>query len=149
MALCRASASLAERRQTTGNNINGNNINGIATMMWISAGSLVLGFILGTLCVTLLWHWQRSRYLWAMIVPAAAPGRPGHDLPHRAEYEGIRMDCIEHALCQTVIQCAGIFLGVLLGRKLSRAIVRMDHSTQAQADAGIFVDGGWEMPPQV
>jgi hypothetical protein len=101
------------------------NINGLSTMLWISAGSLVLGFIAGTLCVTLLWHWQRPRYLWAMVlplVPVAGLAMIYHTVP---DYGEIQMQCMMHVISQAAIQSVGILLGVMVGRKISRTIVRM------------------------
>jgi hypothetical protein len=101
------------------------NINGIGTMLSISTGSLVVGFLAGVLCVTLLWHWQRPRYLWTLIVPLLPAGMLAliyHGLPN---YDGIRLACVLHVLSQTGIQCVGILVGILIGRKVSRAIIRM------------------------
>ncbi len=100
------------------------NTNGFATMLSISTGSLVLGFIAGVLCVTLIWHWQRPRYLWVMIIPLAPALMLGiiyHNIPN---YDGIRIDSMLHVLSQTGIQSLGILSGVIFGRKVSRAIVK-------------------------
>jgi hypothetical protein len=98
--------------------------NGLATMLSISAGSLFSGFIAGTLCVTLLWHWPRWRYLWMLLLPAIPVTILVMVYRQIPEYVIIRLDCIEHLLSQAGIQSLGILLGVLLGRKVSRFLIR-------------------------
>ncbi len=125
------------------------NTNGFDTMMWICAGSLFLGFVAGMLCVTLLWHWERSRYLWVMLLPllpAAALVMIFDSIP---EYEGIFVQCILRVLVQTGIQGIGIAVGVLVGRKVSRTIVRMIIPPKPrQALAFLWMVDGMK-PPQV
>ena len=93
-------------------------------MLSISAGSLFSGFIAGTLCVTLLWHWPRWRYLWMLLLPAIPVTILVMVYRQIPEYVIIRLDCIEHLLSQAGIQSLGILLGVLLGRKVSRFLIR-------------------------
>jgi hypothetical protein len=99
------------------------NVNGFSVMMFISGGSLMTAFIAGVLFVTLLWHWQRARYAWALllpILPAIILVIFYDSLPY---YENIRSVCTLHVLVQTGIQCAGVVAGILLGRKISRMII--------------------------
>jgi hypothetical protein len=98
---------------------------GFSSMVYLSTGSLFSGFVLGTLCVTLLWHWPRMRYLWMIVVPLLPVAILQMFFHSLSEYQGIVRQCMERVLFQTGVQCIGIVLGVLLGRMLSRGIVRM------------------------
>jgi hypothetical protein len=101
------------------------NINGITTMLWLCAGSLVTGFVVGMLCVTLLWHWPRQRYLATALLPLIPAGLLAmiyHSMP---ECFDIYNQCIARILSQTAIQTTGILLGILTGRTVSRTIISM------------------------
>jgi len=98
---------------------------GLPAMLIIVAASLLLGFMAQTLAVSLLWHWPKRRYLWLMIVaiiPALLVMIP---FITTGEYQAIKFQCLERIFSQTGFQCAGINLGIFLGRPLARQIVRM------------------------
>ena len=99
------------------------NVNGFSIMMYISGGSLITAFVAGVLCVTLLWHWKKARYVWALtlpVLPAVILVILYDSLPY---YDDIRAACTLHVLVQTAFQCGGLAVGLLLGRKISRMIV--------------------------
>jgi hypothetical protein len=98
---------------------------GLSTMLYISAGSITTGFIAAALCVTLLWHWKRPRYLWTIILPLLPVLILAVIFHESPEYEGIRIQCMQRVLCQAGIQSVGILIGVFLGRMLARGVVRM------------------------
>jgi hypothetical protein len=98
---------------------------GLSTMMYISAGSLITGIVIGMLCVTLLWHWKKPRYLWAMLLPMLSMGVLAMIYNAQPTYDLIFKSCIRHVASQTGIQAIGVVIGILIGRHVSRTIVRM------------------------
>jgi hypothetical protein len=97
---------------------------GLIGMSLLSSASVVLGLIAGTLCVTLLWHWPRPRYFFAVIVsliPAALVSIP---FATSVEYLHLRTQCLERIGTQAALQCLGILLGVIFGRAISRGVIR-------------------------
>jgi hypothetical protein len=91
--------------------------------MFILISSL-LGFLLGILLVTFLWHWPRWRYIGAMLFPIIASGFTFFSFLTDDSYHPIRNWVIGRLLMMLAIQCAAVLLGVLLGRKISRTIAR-------------------------
>jgi hypothetical protein len=91
----------------------------------LCAVSVFIGFILGTLVVTLFWHWPRGRYFWCLLIPLMPAGFLSLIYSQNSGYEMIRAQIAGRIAGQTGLQCFGILLGVLVGRKVSRTVVRM------------------------
>jgi len=91
----------------------------------ISAVSVFLGFLAGTLCVTLLWHWPRNRYFWCLLIPLVPSGLLALSYGSSDQYEFIRNPVFERIAGQAGLQCVGLLLGIMVGRKVSRTVVRM------------------------
>ena len=91
---------------------------------WLSGGSLALGALAGALCVSLLWHWPRRRYLWCLLLPAAAAGVLMALYATADEFFLIRGEAIGRAAVQLAIQCVGVGVGIGVGRPIARAVVR-------------------------
>ncbi len=91
----------------------------------INLGSILLGFLAGMLLVTFLWHWPRRRYIVGLILPMIASGFLISIYCLDDQYEMCRPWCVNRLLMTMAIQCAGVLLGILLGRKVSRTIIRM------------------------
>jgi hypothetical protein len=91
--------------------------------MFIFLSSL-LGFLLGMLLVTFLWHWSRRRYIAAIIFPMIAAGFVLFNFLTDESYNTLRNWLIGRVILIVAVQCAAVLLGVTLGRKLSRTIAR-------------------------
>jgi hypothetical protein len=92
--------------------------------LWVTAGSLVLGTLAGGLCVTLLWHWPRRRYAWALVVPLVPAAVLLAVYASNAGFQLIRGQAAGRALVQLAIQALGVLIGVRVGRPVARALVR-------------------------
>ena len=101
------------------------NIAGTSQLVGLLLLSLFLGFLAATLLVTFLWHWRRRRYLTAIALPIIAAGFVLNAYIRDDQYTNIRTWVINRVLLMFAIQCAGIILGILFGRKISRSLVRM------------------------
>jgi len=91
----------------------------------VCALSVFLGFLAGTLYVTLLWHWPRIRYFWCLLLPLAPAAFLIFAFGQSSEYEYIRGEVFARIAGQTGLQCVGILLGIVVGRNVSRTLVRM------------------------
>lgn len=98
---------------------------GLGTETAICLGSGAVRFVGGVLLVSFLWHWPRRRYLAGLLLPMIAAGFLIIVYCRDPDYENIRGWCVRCVLIQTAIQCGGIWLGVLLGRRIARTIVRV------------------------
>jgi hypothetical protein len=106
-------------------NENPRNIANNHDLAMINLGSILLGFLAGTLLVTFLWHWSRRRYIVGILLPMIAAGFLIGIYCLDDQYELCRAWCVRRLLTTITIQIAGIFLGILLGRKVSRTIANM------------------------
>jgi len=87
--------------------------------------SAALGFATGVLAVVFLWHWQRRRYVYVMLLPYAAGLFVIGCVLIYDYYEWIQRWGIERALYYATVQAAAVLLGVLAGRPIARVVVRM------------------------
>ena len=117
---------------------------GLSVMVLICAGSIFAGFIAGTLCVTLMWHWKFSRYFDVLILPFFSAVIMILAFYSRVDFDLIRLQCVRHVLVQTGIQAAGILIGVLVGRNVSRAIIMGRNPAKVAAGTGVSLAGGWQ-----
>ena len=87
-----------------------------------------LALVGGVLLVVFLWHWPRRRYLLAMLVPfAAAAGALGLMWLFDAgdEYRRLHGWMASRAAAYAVGAAACLGVGMLIGRPLARAVLRM------------------------
>ncbi len=95
------------------------------SMVLLSAGSLIAGFVTTVFCVSLLWHWPRWRYYWIFALAILPAILVDTIFLLNDEYMLIRQECAEHIASQAAFQCIGIVMGIFLGRPLARQLVRM------------------------
>ncbi len=100
-------------------------IPGIGTTVGISVGSAALGFFLGVLLATFMWHWPRRRYAAGIVLPAIALLFVICIYCNDHQYDSIRRWCIWRMVIQFAIQSGGLMLGARLGRTISRALLRV------------------------
>ena len=91
---------------------------------WLSVGSVALGALAATLCVSLAWHWPRRRYLWCLLLPMLALAVLGNVYAVSDEFALIRWAAVGRFGTQTALQCVGILIGIVVGRPVARAVVR-------------------------
>jgi hypothetical protein len=114
----------------------------------VCATSLFMGFMAGSLCVTLLWHWPRGRYFWCLLLPLAPAAFLFLCYGQSDWYEFIRDQVFARIAGQSGLQSAGILLGVIFGRKVSRTVVRMLVPPKArQSLAFLWRVDGKPLPP--
>jgi hypothetical protein len=88
-----------------------------------SIGAAV-GFLIGTLVVSLLWHWPRRRYFLLALLPALAAGVVLAAFFNDISYVMIHRWCVGGTLMMLACQIVGMLLAVRFGRSLARLIVR-------------------------
>ncbi len=121
---------------------------GPAPWLWLSAGSLALGTLAGGLCVTLLWHWPRGRYLWCVLLPALPAVFVAVIYLNTDEYQLIRGPALGRAASAAGVQAAGVLIGIGLGRKAARLVARtVIPPKPRQLLAFLWHADGLAMPP--
>jgi hypothetical protein len=88
-------------------------------------GAASLGFVTGMLMVMFLWHWKKSRYVLAMILPFVVAAFVCVIFSFDEEYAGIYSWLLRVVFGYAALECAFMGLGILLGRKIARGLLRM------------------------
>ncbi len=96
-----------------------------STILFISSISLGLGFVLGWLCVTFLWHWPGRRYYLCLLLPIIPAGLLMMVYRNSNEYRLILGECLGRVGCQAALASLGIAIGVVVGRAISRTLARV------------------------
>ena len=91
---------------------------------WLSAGSLALGCLAGSLCVVFLWHWPRRRYAWALIVVALPIAFVWAVFNAQDETILIRRQVAGRLAVAAVVQSVGVGIGLRVGRPIARGVAR-------------------------
>ncbi len=94
-------------------------------LILINLLSIGSGFAAGVLLVVILWHWQKRRYGWVLAVPLIASACVLGTIYLFSDYDFIRGWATRRVLYHAALQCASISLGILLGRPIARAVVRI------------------------
>jgi peptidoglycan/LPS O-acetylase OafA/YrhL len=94
------------------------------TAVGISTISIAVGFLVGTLIVSFLWHWPRRRYALTLLLPFISATLVILSYYNDPSYDDIFPWCRDRILLQALCQFTGMIIGILLGRKLARTIVR-------------------------
>ncbi len=91
--------------------------------LWAAVGSVTLGCLAATLCVTLLWHWPRRRYAWCLLLPFVAGSFLSVVYGVVDQYQLDRGQAIGRAALMGAVQALGVLVGTRVGRPIARAVV--------------------------
>jgi hypothetical protein len=94
-------------------------------MVLLTGGSFLVGLLGAVLCVTLMWHWPPYRYFLCLLVPIGAAILVSLPFYFADQFGSIRGQCLERIAFQSSIGCIGLTLGVIVGRSISRTIIRI------------------------
>jgi hypothetical protein len=97
----------------------------IEALVMIHLFSVATGFVAGVLAAVFLWHWQRRRYVYLMLLPLVSALFVIGTILTQDYWVWIQRWGIERTLYYGSVQAAAVFLGVLAGRPIARTLVRM------------------------
>ena len=89
-------------------------------------GAVSLGFAWGAFVAIVMWHWKKRRYLWAAALPLATGAFVlGIFITMDERYASIMPWVARIIFLYALLQAAFTGVGILLGRRLARGVLRM------------------------
>jgi hypothetical protein len=116
--------------------------------LFFAIGGAALGFVSGALLIVFFWHWKKRRYAWPMLLPLAIAAVVSAIFAVNDEYKLILPWAVRAAFGWAMWEMAWTGVGVVLGRKLARVLLRMFIPPRPrQHFAFLWSADGKVMPP--